>query len=445
MSRNLVELIRRHHAVHAPTALDGAQGRRRRSRRDHRRRSPRRGRASRGCPRPRSTASRRFYDDLLAPARRASRARLHRHRVLRGDRRRARRRAARRASGSSSASAATTARVSLAETVCLGFCHSSPAVRDGDTIDAGPGVLDRVARRRRARRAPSPSGVSMLAEPVLTEPGDWSGLRPRARPSWAPRSCSRRSRRRRSAAAAAPASRPGPSGGSRAARQGDEKFIVANGDEGDPGSYIDKYLMEQQPGAAARGAWRWPATPSAPRTASCSRARSTRCSKPALDAAAAAGARGRLARRRHPGRRASAFDVTIVEGAGSYVVGEETALLACLQGLRGTVSARPPFPAERGVLRPADRRQQHRDAVQHPVHRAPRRRGLRGAQPRRRRQRLEARLLQRALRAPGRLRGAASGRRCASCARTSPAACATGARSRRCRSAARSAGSCPRR
>ncbi|MGC8486578.1 MAG: protein disulfide oxidoreductase, partial [Candidatus Baltobacteraceae bacterium] len=44
-----------------------------------------------------------------------------------------------------------------------------------------------------------------------------------------------------------------------------------------------------------------------------------------------------------------AFDITVVEGAGSYVVGEETALLACLQGLRGTVSARPPFPAERGV------------------------------------------------------------------------------------------------
>ena len=34
--------------------------------------------------------------------------------------------------------------VSLAETVCLGFCHSSPAVRDGDLIDAGPGVVDRV-------------------------------------------------------------------------------------------------------------------------------------------------------------------------------------------------------------------------------------------------------------------------------------------------------------
>ena len=38
----------------------------------------------------------------------------------------------------------------------------------------------------------------------------------------------------------------------------------------------------------------------------------------------------------------------VEEGAGSYVVGEETALLASLQGFRGTVSARPPFPAERG-------------------------------------------------------------------------------------------------
>ena len=42
------------------------------------------------------------------------------------------------------------------------------------------------------------------------------------------------------------------------------------------------------------------------------------------------------------------FHVHVEEGAGSYVVGEETALLNSLQGLRGTVSARPPFPAEKG-------------------------------------------------------------------------------------------------
>jgi len=64
-------------------------------------------------------------------------------------------------------------------------------------------------------------------------------------------------------------------------------------------------------------------------------------SKPALDAAVEGA--------REEGWLGDRFDVTVIEGAGSYVVGEETALLSCLQGLRGTVSARPPFPAERGV------------------------------------------------------------------------------------------------
>ena len=67
--------------------------------------------------------------------------------------------------------------VSLAETVCLGFCHSSPAVRDGDVIDAGPGVVERVLADGDARRAAEPAGSSLLDEPVLTRPGDWSGLR----------------------------------------------------------------------------------------------------------------------------------------------------------------------------------------------------------------------------------------------------------------------------
>ena len=71
-------------------------------------------------------------------------------------------------------------------------------------------------------------------------------------------------------------------------------------------------------------------------------------SKPALEAAVARAHRdGHLGDDIHGS--GFAFDVTIVEGAGSYVVGEETALLACLQGLRGTVSARPPFPAQRGL------------------------------------------------------------------------------------------------
>src|ERR1044071_7333847 len=49
--------------------------------------------------------------------------------------------------------------VSLAETVCLGFCHSAPAVRDGETIDAGPGVVERILADA-ARTAAEPEPVS---------------------------------------------------------------------------------------------------------------------------------------------------------------------------------------------------------------------------------------------------------------------------------------------
>src|SRR6185312_16622975 len=66
--------------------------------------------------------------------------------------------------------------VSLAETVCLGFCHSSPAVRVGDLVDAGPGALERAVAGE-TRAAPEPDWESILPEPVLTRPGGWHGLR----------------------------------------------------------------------------------------------------------------------------------------------------------------------------------------------------------------------------------------------------------------------------
>ena len=61
--------------------------------------------------------------------------------------------------------------VSLGATVCLGFCHTAAAVRDGDVVDAGPGVAERVAARRAARRRPSRTSESVLDEPVLLAPG----------------------------------------------------------------------------------------------------------------------------------------------------------------------------------------------------------------------------------------------------------------------------------
>ncbi|HEX4804301.1 MAG TPA: NAD(P)H-dependent oxidoreductase subunit E [Conexibacter sp.] len=343
MSKNLVELVRRHHAERAPTALEvlkQAMDLRGEITDDDRRLAAERS----GLPEAAVYGISTFYDDLLQP-----RGRRH-VRVCTGT-------ACFAATGDAHVDALRDAlglrlgersadgAVSLAETVCLGFCHAAPAVRDGDTIDAGPEVVQRVLAGA-TKPAAEPEWVSLLDEPVLTRTPDYSGLQ-RALAELTPEALLEEVK------AAEVRGRGGagfPAGlkwqFTRAA-PGEQKFIVANGDEGDPGSFIDKYLMERSPELLIEGlALAGYAVGAAHGFVLC---RSEYpLSKPALDAAAE---RARQAGWLGEDIRGSgfSFDVTIVEGAGSYVVGEETALLACLQGLRGTVSARPPFPAQRGV------------------------------------------------------------------------------------------------
>jgi NADH:ubiquinone oxidoreductase subunit F (NADH-binding) len=234
--------------------------------------------------------------------------------------------------------------LSLAETVCLGFCHSSPAFRDGDVVDAGPGALERILAGTPAS-AGEPEWQSALQEPVLLRPGDFSGLR-RALAELTPEALLEEVK------AANVRGRGGagfPAGlkwefARRAA--GERKFIVVNGDEGDPGSYIDKVLMEENPSLLLEGMALAGYAVGAERGLVYVRSEYPR-SKPALEAAVEqAYGRGDLGDHIHGS--GFSFHVSVEEGAGSYVVGEETALLSSLQGLRGTVSARPPFPAERG-------------------------------------------------------------------------------------------------
>ncbi len=66
--------------------------------------------------------------------------------------------------------------VSLGETVCLGFCHASPAFRDGDAVDAGLGALERVLAGE-AVDADEPEWESALDQPVLLREGDFTGLK----------------------------------------------------------------------------------------------------------------------------------------------------------------------------------------------------------------------------------------------------------------------------
>ncbi len=344
MSKNLVELVRRRHTVQAPTALQvlktAMEARGEITDEDRRLAAE-----ASGLPEATVYGVSTFYDDLLAP-------RGTRHvRVCTGtacfaatadahvD-------AMRDGLGLALGERSADGSVSLAETVCLGFCHSSPAIRDGDRIDAGPGVVERVLGGTSAEAA-EPEWTSVLEDPVLIRPGDWSGLAhvlAEVEPEELLAEVKLADARGRGGAGF-PAglkwefARRSP---------GEQKFIVANGDEGDPGSYIDKYLMERNPVLVLEGMALAGYAVGAEHGFVLCRSEYPR-SMPALEAAAKAAREAGWLGEDIAGSGFD-FDVTIMEGAGSYIVGEDTALLACIEGLRGTVSARPPYPAERGLF-----------------------------------------------------------------------------------------------
>ena len=308
MSQNLVELIRRHHAVRAPTALDVLKA----AVDDHGELTDddrRRAAEVSGLPEASIYGVSTFYDDLLAP-------RGARHvRVCTGT-------ACFAATGGAHVDAvqeslglglgerSADGSASLAETVCLGFCHSSPAIRDGDVIDAGPDALARVLDGA-PLEAPEPEWQSLLDEPVLTRPADWSGLR-RAICELSPDQLVEiveEAKVRGRGGAGFPA---GTKWRFTRAAKGEEKFIVANGDEGDPGSYIDKYLMEQSPVRVLEGLALAGYAVGAQHGFVLTRSEYPR-SKPALDAAIEqAHADGWLGE--NILGRGFDFDVTIVEG-----------------------------------------------------------------------------------------------------------------------------------
>ncbi|MBM3666511.1 MAG: protein disulfide oxidoreductase [Actinobacteria bacterium] len=233
--------------------------------------------------------------------------------------------------------------ISLGQTVCLGFCHTGAALREGDLVDAGPDVVRRVAAGS-CREAPEPQGTSMLDEPVLLREGDWSGLRSALERDPAELLAAVKDANLRGRGGAGfPAGLKWEFAGR---AEGDEKVIVVNADEGDPGSYIDKHLMERSPELLLEGMALAGYAVGASRGFVFVRSEYPRSMPILFEAAERARDAGNLGA--DIGGSGFDFDVEVKEGAGSYVVGEETALLNSLMGLRGTVTARPPFPAERG-------------------------------------------------------------------------------------------------
>ena len=128
---------------------------------------------------------------------------------------------------------------------------------------------------------------------------------------------------------------------------GDQKYVVCNGDEGDPGAFMDRSVLESDPQRVLEGM--------------------------AIAAYAVGASRGfiyvraeyplavaRLTAAIRDARRKGLlgnnicnsdfnFDVEIRLGAGAFVCGEETALIASIEGKRGTPKPRPPYPAVSGI------------------------------------------------------------------------------------------------
>ena len=126
------------------------------------------------------------------------------------------------------------------------------------------------------------------------------------------------------------------------------KYVVANGDEGDAGAYIDRYLLEDDPHTLIEGMILAGYAVGAAKGYIY-----IRIEYPlAVDVARAAVAEARAAGWLGPrvGGTDFAFDLEVAVGHGSYVCGEETSLLRSIEGRRPEVMARPPYPTERGLF-----------------------------------------------------------------------------------------------
>jgi NADP-reducing hydrogenase subunit HndC len=128
----------------------------------------------------------------------------------------------------------------------------------------------------------------------------------------------------------------------------DKKYVVCNADEGDPGAFMDRSVLEGDPHAVLEG------------MAICGYCIGSDSGLIYIRAEyplAVARLRTAIKQAREAGLLGKNimgtsfnFDIEIKYGAGAFVCGEETALIHSMEGLRGEPTVKPPFPAESGFL-----------------------------------------------------------------------------------------------
>ncbi|MEV7011386.1 NAD(P)H-dependent oxidoreductase subunit E [Streptosporangium sp. NPDC051022] len=238
--------------------------------------------------------------------------------------------------------------VSLQAVRCLGFCYASPGCLDGDTPCTGPTLVDQLAGRLPSV-APEIPAHDATGDPVVLAgivAGEeswkvWPETVAAGTPGRIQAEVAASGLRGRGGAGFPVAAKWGAAGGS------PDTVLVANGDEGDPGSYADRLLMEADPARVLEGLALACLACGARRAVVLVRSEYPRALARMRAAVQDAYADGHLGRAVHGGD--VHLDIEVVEGAGSYVAGEETALIAGLEGGRGCARPRPPYPTRQGL------------------------------------------------------------------------------------------------
>jgi NADH-quinone oxidoreductase subunit F len=128
---------------------------------------------------------------------------------------------------------------------------------------------------------------------------------------------------------------------------GNGKFLVCNADEGDPGAYMDRSVLEGNPHSIIEGMIIGAYATGATEGVVYVRNEYPLAVKHLIIALRQARELGLLGR--DILGTGLSFDVSLVKGAGAFVCGEETALIRSIEGRMGEPRQRPPFPVQRGI------------------------------------------------------------------------------------------------
>ena len=126
-----------------------------------------------------------------------------------------------------------------------------------------------------------------------------------------------------------------------------DKYVVCNADEGDPGAYMDRSLLEGNPHQVIEGMTIAALAIGATKGIIYVRSEYPLAIKHALIAIRQARELGLLGQ--NILGTGTDFDIEIVRGAGAFVCGEETALIKSIEGFRGEPRQRPPYPIAKGI------------------------------------------------------------------------------------------------